>query len=37
MAAFTTRHIGAIGDDRTQLLATVGFDSLDALTAAAVI
>ena len=26
MAAFTTRHIGAIGDDRTQLLATVGFD-----------
>ena len=36
MAAFTTRHIGAVGDDRTQLLATVGFDSLDALTAAAV-
>ena len=36
MAAFTNRHIGAVGDDREKLLEAVGFDSLDALTAAAV-
>ena len=36
MAVFTNRHIGAVGDDREKLLEAVGFDSLDALTAAAV-
>ncbi|MBK8446274.1 MAG: aminomethyl-transferring glycine dehydrogenase [Micropruina sp.] len=36
MAAFTTRHLGAVGDDRAQMLERVGYESLDALTAAAV-
>ena len=36
MAAFITRHIGAVGDDRARLLEAVGYESLDALSAAAV-
>ncbi|MFT4218846.1 MAG: aminomethyl-transferring glycine dehydrogenase [Micropruina sp.] len=36
MVAFTTRHIGAVGEDRAKLLEVVGYRSLDELTAAAV-
>ena len=36
MADFTSRHIGAIGEDRVKLLATVGYDSLEALSEATV-
>ncbi len=36
MAAFSTRHIGAVGDDRAALLAAIGQQSLDGLGAAAV-
>ena len=36
MVAFTTRHIGAVGEDRAKLLEVVGYGSLDELTAAAV-
>lgn len=34
MPAFTTRHIGAVGDDRAALLAAVGYSCLDDLGAA---
>ncbi|MCW3157777.1 aminomethyl-transferring glycine dehydrogenase [Micropruina sonneratiae] len=36
MGSFTLRHIGAVGGDREALLRAVGYDSLDALSAAAV-
>ena len=36
MTAFTTRHLGAVGDDRSQMLALVGYESLDQLSDAAV-
>ena len=36
MSDFSARHLGATGSDRDQLLASVGFDSLDQLTEAVV-
>jgi len=36
MSDFFTRHLGAIGSDRDQLLASLGFESLDQLTEAVV-
>ncbi|HVK44818.1 MAG TPA: aminomethyl-transferring glycine dehydrogenase [Micropruina sp.] len=36
MAAFTTRHIGAVGDDRQAMLAAIGQASLTSLGEAAV-